>query len=156
MALLVWTAPHGIECAMMRLLRTHQKEPPVDRIIRIGMDTSKHIFQLHGVNQAERPELRKKVRRNEMMTFFTRLEPTVIVTRPAPAQPEGSHEVGRNGQAGRALAATAADIPPMASRTLPRQTPKVGAVCGNSARTVLCGARPVMGVPTAICTNGRK
>jgi hypothetical protein len=31
-----------------------------------------------------------------------------------------------------------------------RQTPKVGAVCGNAARTVLCGGRPVMGVPTAI------
>jgi len=26
----------------------------------------------------------------------------------------------------------------------------VGAVCGNSARTVLCGGRSVMGVPTAI------
>ena len=33
---------------------------------------------------------------------------------------------------------------------LSRQTPEVGAVCGNSARTVLCGGRPVMGVPTAI------
>src|SRR4029453_1351050 len=31
-----------------------------------------------------------------------------------------------------------------------RQLPKVGAVCGNAARTVLCGGRPVMGVPTAI------
>jgi len=26
----------------------------------------------------------------------------------------------------------------------------IGAVCGNSARTDLCGGRPVMGVPTAI------
>ena len=33
-----------------------------------------------------------------------------------------------------------------------RQLPKVGAVCGNAARTVLCGGRPVMGVPTAIPT----
>src|SRR5215213_5909726 len=31
-----------------------------------------------------------------------------------------------------------------------RQLPKVGAVCGKPARTVLCGGRPVMGVPTAI------
>src|SRR5205823_4036968 len=29
-------------------------------------------------------------------------------------------------------------------------TPKVGAVCGKAARTVLCGGRPVTGVPTAI------
>ena len=27
--------------------------------------------------------------------------------------------------------------------------PKVGAVCGKAARTVLCGGRSVMGVPTA-------
>jgi REP element-mobilizing transposase RayT len=30
-----------------------------------------------------------------------------------------------------------------------RQAPKVGAVCGKSARTVLCGGRPVMAGPTA-------
>nr|WP_155755647.1 hypothetical protein [Rhizobium leguminosarum] len=34
----------------------------MDQIIRIGMDTSKHVFQLHGVNAAERPILRKKMR----------------------------------------------------------------------------------------------
>jgi RNA-directed DNA polymerase len=32
-----------------------------------------------------------------------------------------------------------------------RQTSEVGAVCRKAARTVLCGGRPVMGVPTAIC-----
>jgi transposase len=50
----------------------------VDQIIRIGMDTSKHLFQLHGVNAAEEPVLRKKLRRQDMVTFFTRLPPTVI------------------------------------------------------------------------------
>ena len=33
-----------------------------------------------------------------------------------------------------------------------RQTSEVGAVCRKAARTVLCGGRPVMGVPTAIAT----
>jgi transposase len=42
------------------------------------MDTSKHIFQLHGVNAAERSVLRKKLRRKDMVTFFERLAPTVI------------------------------------------------------------------------------
>ena len=31
-----------------------------------------------------------------------------------------------------------------------RQTSEVGAVCRKAARTVLCGGRPVMGVPTAL------
>jgi transposase len=50
----------------------------VDKIIRIGMDTSKHVFQLHGVNAAEQPVLRKKMRRKEMVDFFTKSPPTVI------------------------------------------------------------------------------
>ena len=43
----------------------------------------------------------------------------------------------------------------MAVSALRRQTPKVGAVCGNAARTVLCGGRPVTGVPTAIESSSR-
>jgi transposase len=50
----------------------------VNEISRIGMDTSKHIFQLHGVNTAEEPVLRKKLRRKEMFAFLEKLTPTVI------------------------------------------------------------------------------
>ena len=50
----------------------------MEQIIRIGIDTSKHLFQLHGVNAAEQPVLRRKLRRNEMMAFFEKLPPTVI------------------------------------------------------------------------------
>jgi transposase len=50
----------------------------VEQISRIGLDTSKHIFQLHGVNAAEEPVLRKKLRRKEMFAFFEKLAPTVI------------------------------------------------------------------------------
>jgi len=42
------------------------------------MDTSKHFFQLHGVDTAERPMLRRKLRRNEVLGFFAKLAPTVI------------------------------------------------------------------------------
>jgi transposase len=42
------------------------------------MDTSKHVFQLHGVNAAEVVVLRKKLRRKEMVAFLEKLPPTVI------------------------------------------------------------------------------
>lgn len=42
------------------------------------MDTSKHIFQLHGVNAAEEPILRRKLRRKDMVTFFAGLKPVEI------------------------------------------------------------------------------
>ena len=35
-------------------------------------------------------------------------------------------------------------------KTLCRHTPEVGAECPNGARSVLCGGRSVMSVPTAI------
>jgi transposase len=47
-------------------------------IIRIGMDTSKSVFQLHGVNAAEEVVLRRKLRRREMIRFFEKLPPSLI------------------------------------------------------------------------------
>jgi transposase len=55
-----------------------QRGPSVEQISRIGMDTSKHFFQRHGVNAAEKVVLRKKLRRKEMVVFFEALAPTVI------------------------------------------------------------------------------
>ncbi len=42
------------------------------------MDTSKSVFQLHGVNAAEQPILRRKLSRNEMVKFFEKIPPTTI------------------------------------------------------------------------------
>ena len=50
----------------------------MQQVSRIGMDTSKQIFQLHGVNGCEEPVLRKKLRRKEMMKFFEELPPTKV------------------------------------------------------------------------------
>jgi transposase len=46
--------------------------------IRIGMDTSKSVFQLHGVDSAERVVLRKKLRRRQVLEFFAKLPPTRV------------------------------------------------------------------------------
>lgn len=50
----------------------------MSQIIRIGMDTSKSVFVLHGVDAAERPVLRRKLRRGQVLEFFRKLEPTKI------------------------------------------------------------------------------
>ena len=63
----------------------------MDQISRIGMDTSKHIFQLHGVNAAEMPVLRRKLWRKEMVAFFEKLAPTAIAIEACGA----SHHWGR-------------------------------------------------------------
>src|SRR5213079_2371076 len=50
---------------------------------------------------------------------------------------------------GERLASETDHPPSLAERSLRRHTPEVGAVCGKAARTVLCGGRAVMRVPTA-------
>lgn len=50
----------------------------MNQLIRIGVDTSKSVFVLHGVNAAGEPVLRKRLRRNKVLEFFAGLAPTVI------------------------------------------------------------------------------
>jgi transposase len=47
-------------------------------IIMIGFDTSKHVFQVHGVDEHEQPVLRRQLRRGEIAKFFNKLPPTRI------------------------------------------------------------------------------
>jgi transposase len=50
----------------------------MEQLIRIGMDTSKNFFQLHGVNAVEQVVLRKTLRRKELLPFLAKLRPAVI------------------------------------------------------------------------------
>src|SRR6202795_5299128 len=72
--MLGWTAPDGIECARLWCLQRSQGSRPMT-IIRIGLDTAKHVFQVHGVDENEQPVLRRQVRRSEMEKFFGKLAP---------------------------------------------------------------------------------
>jgi transposase len=45
----------------------------VEKIIRIGIDTSKSVFQLHGVNEAGIAVLKKQLRRSQVLAFFAKL-----------------------------------------------------------------------------------
>ena len=47
-------------------------------IIRIGLDTSKHVFQMHGVDENDQPVLRQQIRRSEVEKVFAKLPPTRI------------------------------------------------------------------------------
>jgi transposase len=45
---------------------------------RIGIDTSKAVFTLHGIDQQDRPVLRINLRRAQLIPFFAKLSPTEI------------------------------------------------------------------------------
>jgi transposase len=50
----------------------------MNHLIRIGIDTSKSVFVLHGVNAAEQPVLQKKLRRRQVIPFFAEMPATQI------------------------------------------------------------------------------
>jgi transposase len=58
---------------------------------RIAIDTSKHVFTLHGVDEQERPVLRRELRRGQMEAFFAKQDATEVVLEAC----GGSHHWGR-------------------------------------------------------------
>ncbi len=58
---------------------------------RIGLDTSKAVFTLHGVDQDEKAVLRRNMRRADMEAFFAKLPPTHVALEAC----GGSHHWGR-------------------------------------------------------------
>jgi len=58
---------------------------------RISIDTSKHVFTIHGVDDQERPVLRREIRRAQVEPFFAKLAPTEVVLEAC----AGSHHWGR-------------------------------------------------------------
>ena len=58
---------------------------------RIAIDTSKHVFTLHGVDAQERAVLRRNLKRAEMEVFFGKLTPTEVVMEAC----GGAHHWGR-------------------------------------------------------------
>jgi len=58
---------------------------------RIAIDTSKHVFTLHGVDEQERPVLRRELRRGQVEAFFGKQDATEVVLEAC----GGSHHWGR-------------------------------------------------------------
>ncbi len=48
-------------------------------ITMIGLDTAKSVFQVHAVNEAGKVEIRRKLRRSELIAFFEKQEACTVV-----------------------------------------------------------------------------
>lgn len=69
----------------------------MDKIARIGIDTSKGSFQLHGVNEKEEVVLRRTVRRRQFLELMAQLEPTVVGLEACGASHHWARELRRLG-----------------------------------------------------------
>src|SRR5258705_4972798 len=48
------------------------------QITTIGLDIAKNVFQIHGIDAAEKVVVRKQLRRSQVMAFFEALPPCLI------------------------------------------------------------------------------
>ena len=69
----------------------------MSKIARIGIDTSKGSFQLHGVNEKDEVVLRRTVRRRQFLEFMAKLEPTVVGLEACGASHHWARELARLG-----------------------------------------------------------
>ena len=48
------------------------------KIMTVGLDLAKSVFQVHGADQDGRPVVRRKLRRAQVVPFFAALPPCLI------------------------------------------------------------------------------
>ncbi len=47
-------------------------------IMRIDLNFAKNVFEVSGVDERERPDLRETLKRNQLIKFVTQLHPCVV------------------------------------------------------------------------------
>jgi transposase len=57
---------------------SQRKKESTMKIIRIGLDLAKNVFQVHGVDLHGKTGLRRQLRRNQMLEFFKKQSPCLI------------------------------------------------------------------------------
>jgi transposase len=59
-------------------LAPNQTRRTAMQIAAVGLDISKHVFQIHAVDGAGGVVIQKRLRRSELLRFFERLDPCLI------------------------------------------------------------------------------
>jgi transposase len=63
----------------MVVVKDHQQwEPSMGDITTIGLDLAKNVFQVHAVDQAGNVVMRKRLRRGQIVAFFSGIAPCLV------------------------------------------------------------------------------
>ena len=57
---------------------TNQREATKMKITTVGIDLAKNVFQVHGVDQRGKVVVRKRLRRQQVLTFFAQLPACLV------------------------------------------------------------------------------
>ena len=80
--------------------RRNGEEPSAMETITIGLDLTKHWFQVHGVDAAGRIVVKRRSRRAEVVAFFRAQEPCLVGMTPRQNSSGGKERLGRTSKRG--------------------------------------------------------
>ena len=69
----------------------------MSEIITVGLDLAKNVFQVHGADGAGQPVLRKKLRRSQVLEFFSQLPSCVVAMEACGGAHYWGREIGEMG-----------------------------------------------------------
>jgi transposase len=67
------------------------------QIAMIGIDLAKNVFQLHAVDASHKPVLRRQLQRAQMLPFFAKLPPRLVVMEACGSAHYWAREIGALG-----------------------------------------------------------
>src|SRR5499433_3112228 len=74
-----WMAPlRHLSAKLLSDRNSSEWEPSMGEVTTIGLDLAKHVFQVHGVDAEGATVLRKRLRRAQVLAFFSRLPRCVV------------------------------------------------------------------------------
>jgi transposase len=69
----------------------------MSEITSVALDLAKNVFQVHGADASGRTGLRKKLRRDQVLAFFSRLQPCVVAMEACGGAHYWGREIGKLG-----------------------------------------------------------
>jgi transposase len=98
----------------------------------IGLDTAKSVFQLHGINEAGKIELRKKLHRSDLIGFFEKLGACTVVMEACGAAHHWARVLSGLGHTVKLIAAEA--VKPFVKRGKKNDAADAAAICEAASR----------------------
>lgn len=125
----------------------------MSEIITVGLDLAKNVFQAHGADVLGRAVLRKKLRRDQVLAFFSQLRPCVVAMEACGGAHFWGREIGKLGHevrlippadvkpfvnfCFRTLVTNQTGITPYKLRTAPNYHAAFGCLCSCRGQTNL-------------------
>ena len=90
--MLGWTAPLPQVARLIPGSGVRFEQQEVDMTITvIGLDLAKNVFQVHGIDEKGRAILRRKLRRSDVLPFFSKLTPALVGMEAWPPRNQWDH-----------------------------------------------------------------